>query len=116
MQLIGAYGVLGLLGFLGQMVAGVSARLLPLYAWMRDFSGAGFAAVPSPPHERPVAALQRIVFWGWLLAVPLLALGLVPAHLPSIRAAGLLLGAAAGAGLVQLGLLLRRRFPQAAIS
>jgi hypothetical protein len=29
------YGVFGLVGFLSQMVVGVSRRLLPLFAWLR---------------------------------------------------------------------------------
>lgn len=109
--LLTAYGTFGLLGFLAQMVVGVSVRLLPLYAWMRDFSAAGFDAIPESPHTRPATALHRLSFWCWTLATPLLAVALAPAHTPSIRVAGSLLLVAVGASLVQMILLLRPRFP-----
>ena len=48
-----AYGVVGLVGFLGQMVVGMQARLVPLLAWYRALTAArlrrnnagGFGAV-----------------------------------------------------------------------
>jgi hypothetical protein len=107
LALLTAYGVFGLLGFLAQMVVGVSVRLLPLYAWMRDFSAGGFATVPESPHTRAAVSLHRLSFWCWTLATPLLALGLAPAHTFSIRVGGLMLVVAVGASLTQLVLLLR---------
>jgi len=70
------YGAFGLVGFLAQMVVGVSRRLLPLYAWIRAYEGTGFAVQPRSPHATPARRLQAAVFFLWTLGVPLLATGL----------------------------------------
>ncbi len=70
-----AYGVVGLVGFFGQLVAGMEYRLLPYFAWYWTFANSGFKQSPSP-HAMPVAGLQQLSFWLWLAAVPLLAVGL----------------------------------------
>ena len=43
------YGVLGLVGFLAQMVIGVNARLLPLFSWLTAYAGDDFRTVPPSP-------------------------------------------------------------------
>jgi hypothetical protein len=70
------YGTLGLVGFLSQMVVGVSHRLLPLYAWMRAYEQTGFEVQPRSPHATPVRPLQAATFLLWSAGVPLLAAGL----------------------------------------
>jgi hypothetical protein len=70
------YGVLGLVGFLGQMVIGVNARLLPLFSWLTAYAGDGFRAVPPSPHATPHRALQGWTLTLWSAGVPLLAAGL----------------------------------------
>ena len=69
-----AYGVFGLIGFLGQLVAAVAGELLPSELWIRRF-GAG--QVPNPPP--PLAWVSPPARWsaalGLGLAAPLLALG-----------------------------------------
>lgn len=70
-----AYGVFGLVGFFGQLVAGMEYRLLPYFAWYWTFANSGFKDSPSP-HAMPLAGLQQVSFWLWAIATPLLAIGL----------------------------------------
>jgi hypothetical protein len=92
------YGTFGLVGFLSQMVVGVSNRLLPLYAWLRAYERTEFAVQPASPHATPVRALQAATFGLWTAGVPLLAagLGLERTLLVSAGAAALLLGVLLG--------------------
>jgi hypothetical protein len=71
-----AYGVLGLIGFLAQIVVAMETRLLPMAAWYRTFTGSGHAVVPASPHRMRDRSLQAIVLGGWLLGVPALAGGM----------------------------------------
>jgi hypothetical protein len=71
-----AYGVLGLLGFLGQMVVAMEARLLPMAAWFWSCARSGYRVAPPPPHAMRDRRLQAIVLGGWLIGVPALAGGL----------------------------------------
>jgi hypothetical protein len=71
-----AYGVLGLVGFLSQMVVGMSARLWPMFAWTHSFAGSGFAVPPPTPHVMPDRRLQALTFLLWVASVPLLAAGM----------------------------------------
>jgi hypothetical protein len=71
-----AYGVVGLLGFLGQMVVGMSARLWPMFAWTHSFVGSGYSVPPPTPHVMPNRRLQAVNFLLWTVCVPLLAAGM----------------------------------------
>jgi hypothetical protein len=71
-----AYGVLGLVGFLGQMIVAMEARLLPMIAWYWAYSGSGYAVQPPSPHAMRDRSLQAIILAGWTAAVPALAGGL----------------------------------------
>jgi hypothetical protein len=71
-----AYGVLGLLGFLSQLVVGVAARLLPLAAWLRAFAEGGYAELPASLHTALPQRMLGLVFVLWAFGVPGLALGL----------------------------------------
>jgi len=62
----GAYGVLGLVGFLGQFVVAMERRLLPSFAWR---------------------TAQELIFVLWLFGVPALAIGLAFDLIPFVRAA-----------------------------
>ena len=71
-----AYGVIGLVGFLTQIVVGVEARILPLFGWLWGFADRGHAELPPSLHATPVRTLQVLVFYLWTGGVPLLAGGL----------------------------------------
>ena len=72
LRLAAVYGVFGLIGFLSQMVVGVSARLLPIFA--RLIAG-DWSATPPTPHQLPDRRLQAATFGLWTLGVPVLAAG-----------------------------------------
>jgi hypothetical protein len=90
------YGVLGLVGFLAQMVIGVNARLLPLFSWLTAYAGDGFRAVPPSPHTTPHRALQGWTLVLWSAGVPLLAAGLALDKAAWLTAAGWALFGAVG--------------------
>ena len=82
-----AYGVLGLVGFLSQMVVAMEARLLPMATWYWRYAQSEFRVPPPAPFTMRDRALQAIVFAGWTSAVPLLAAGLF-FESPGLVAAG----------------------------
>jgi len=99
------YGVLGLIGFLAQMVIGVNARLLPLFSWLTAYAGDDFRTVPPSPHSMPHRALQRWTLGLWSAGVPLLAVGLGLDRIGWLSAGGWLLLAAVvldGIGAVRI--------------
>lgn len=104
------YGVLGLVGFLAQIVVGVQQRLLPIYAWLRTRYEGGFVdGIPSP-HATPARRLQAAGFALWTAGVPLLAAGLGLARRPLLSAgASALLAAVVLSGLGGLILFHRSR-------
>lgn len=81
-----AYGVLGLVGFLSQMVVGMSARLWPMFSWTHSFVGSGFAVPPPTPHVMPDRRLQAVTFLLWVACVPVLAAGLFFPDVTLVRA------------------------------
>ncbi len=94
-----AYGVLGLLGFLAQMVVAMEARLLPMAAWFWAYSRSGYRVPPPSPHAMRDRRLQAMAFVAWTLGVPLLAAGMA-AEAPRLVGAGgwvLFAGVALGA-------------------
>jgi hypothetical protein len=112
MAAIPVYGVLGLVGFLAQMVIGVNARLLPLFSWMTAYAGDGFRTVPPSPHALPARALQRWTLGLWSTGVPLLAAGLALDRTAWLSAAGwALLAAVVLDGLGAVRVVRRARFP-----
>jgi hypothetical protein len=76
LALASAYGVLGLVGFLSQIIVGVEARVLPLFAWLWGFADRAYAESPPSLHRAPVRSLQGVAFVFWTAGVPMLALGL----------------------------------------
>ncbi len=111
-----AYGVFALLGFLAQMIVGVQARILPMFAWYHAFAATGFAGPVPPPDALPSRALQEAVFWLWLLGVPSVAGGFALDAVPFLAAGAWLLLAATVLSAVDALLILRpawRRRPPA---
>lgn len=106
------YGVLGLVGFLAQMVIGVNARLLPLFSWLTAYAGDAFRTVPPSPHATPSRTLQVWTLGLWSVGMPLLAAALALDRAPWLTAAGWTLFAAVlldGIGAVRIVLRARPR-------
>jgi hypothetical protein len=99
-----AYGVMGLVGFLGQMIVAMGGRLLPIFAWYWAAAHAGGARPVVSPHDMPWRSAQYIVFALWLAGVPALAAGLAMDLVPVVRAAawGLLAAAVLDTGQAAL--------------
>jgi hypothetical protein len=105
------YGVLGLVGFLAQMVIGVNARLLPLFSWLTAYAGDAFRTVPPSPHAMPSRTLQVWTLGLWSVGVPLLAAALALDRAAWLTAAGWALFAAVvldGIGAARIVLRSRR--------
>lgn len=102
------YGIVGLVGFLTQIVIGVQSRILPIAAWMWGFEERGFDMRPRTPHELVSRPLQLAIFVLWLVGLPLLALafGLDETVWMSIGAS--LLALATLASMVQMTGIARR--------
>jgi hypothetical protein len=107
LPLMWGYGTAGLLGFLGQMVAGIQGRLVPWYAWYRAFAAGGGPPAVSA-HALPSARFAFAVFAGWTAGLPLLAAGLVFGVPLSTRAGAALLAGAVATGGLYLRAMLRR--------
>lgn len=101
-----AYGVLALVGFLAQMVVGVAARLLPLYAWLWGFHDREHRESPPSMHAALSRPAQMAVLLLWSLGVPSLALGLAGDRLPwiSMSAGALALAVVVGGANLTLGI------------
>lgn len=105
-----AYGVVGLVGFLGQMIVAMGGRLLPIFAWY--WAAAGGASQPIiSPHDMPWRPAQYVVFALWLVGVPALAVGLAMDLVPLVRAAAWGLLAAAVLDTAQAATILRHVRP-----
>lgn len=71
-----AYGVLGLVGFLGQVVVAMETRLRPMATWFWSYANSDYQVPPPSPHVMRDRVLQAIVFGGWTAGVPALAAGM----------------------------------------
>jgi hypothetical protein len=96
LQLAAAYGVLGLIGFLAQMVIAMEARLLPMVTWFWAYEASRYKVPPPSPHGMRDRVLQAIVFVVWTVGVPALTLGMwtASARLVSVGAWALFVGVA----------------------
>ena len=103
-----AYGVLALVGFLAQMIAGVAARLLPLYAWLWGFYDREHRESPPPLHGALSRPMQMAAVALWAAGVPALAFGLAGDRLRWISTAAATLAVAVVLGGVNLGVGIRR--------
>jgi hypothetical protein len=92
------YGVFGLVGFLSQLIVGIEARLLPMFAWYWAFAKTGFEGPVPSPHEMPVREFQWPAYVLWLVGVPAMAGGFFFEAIPFLAAgawmllAGVVLG------------------------
>lgn len=98
LRIAAAYGVLGLVGFFSQLVAGMEYRLLPYYAWYWAFANTNFKGPAPGPHDMPIAGIQRVSFLLWIGGVPLLALGVLLLKPLAVQAGGGMLAIAAVLG------------------
>jgi hypothetical protein len=98
LQAAAAYGALGLVGFLAQMVVAMEARLLPTVAWFWAYAATGYGVPPPSPHTMRDRVLQSIVFAAWSLGAPSLAAGLFleSARLVALGAWALFVGVTIG--------------------
>lgn len=86
LHLAAAYGVVGLLGFLAQIVIGMEQRLLPLFTWFWAYARSDFKVPPRAPLAMGDQTLQGLGFAGWAAGVPLLAAGMFRASAPLVAA------------------------------
>ncbi len=70
------YGLLGLVGFLSQIVIGVATRMLPLITWLQRFVRSGQASGFPSQYAMMSRRAQAVSFALWTLGVPVLAAGL----------------------------------------
>lgn len=98
LRIAAAYGVIGLVGFFSQLVAGMEYRLLPYYAWYWAFANTDFKGPAPSPHEMPVRGVQRVAFFLWTVGVPLLAAGMLLVRPLAVAAGSWLLVAAVALG------------------
>lgn len=103
-----AYGVFSLIGFLAQIVVGISLRLLPPFFWMWGLAGSAPGSPPPSPHVLVPRAAQAVGFALWSAGVPTLALGLTLGEPGLLRAAGAGLLTAVALGGVAHARALRR--------
>jgi hypothetical protein len=73
------YAALGLVGFLGQAIVGVSARLLPVFVWLRAYGGRNLIDAPPPPQALVLRELQPWCWASWTSALVALIVGLLRA-------------------------------------
>jgi hypothetical protein len=78
-----AYGVFGLIGFLGQMVVGMLWRLIALTSWYHQMA-AEVEGRLVPPYSMPNRRIQALVFVAWTFAVPSLAAGFALNGIPLV--------------------------------
>lgn len=106
LRFVPAYATIGLLGFLGQMIVGVGARMLPIFVWLRAFGGAHWPSPPPPPHALTLAVVQPWCWLAWVCGVAALAGGFLRADPSWLRlgACGVLLATLLNAAaLARLG-------------
>lgn len=108
-----AYGVLGLVGFLAQMVVAMKGRLLPIFAWYWAFANTGYKGPVPPPHDMPWRPAQLAVVGLWWMGVPVLAWGLAAGAVPAVRAGAWMLLAATALDTVQAGHIVRHAYARA---
>ncbi|OFW14030.1 MAG: hypothetical protein A3H29_15000 [Acidobacteria bacterium RIFCSPLOWO2_02_FULL_67_21] len=79
------YGVLGLVGFLAQMVAAMEIRLLPMVTWCWAYASSGYRVPPPSPHAMRSRSLQVLGLAGWTIGVMALAAGFGFESAPLVR-------------------------------
>jgi hypothetical protein len=105
------YGVLGLVGFLAQMVIGVQARLLAMFAWYQAMARTAPQPPTLAPGEMPDRTLQAIGLVLWIGGVPLLAAGFYLDAGRLLSAGAWCLFCATGVSAINAAIVLRHAFP-----
>lgn len=105
-----AYGVFGIVGFLAQMVLGMQARILPMFAAYHANLMATCDAPPATPREMGSRKMLGAIFYLWLAGVPLLAAGMFLGSAVAVAAAGWMLLVASTLGAVNTAGVLRHAF------
>jgi hypothetical protein len=108
------YGVLGLVGFLAQMVVAMEGRLLPIHAWYWAFANTGFRGPVPSPHEMPWRPGQLIVVLLWFVGLPCLAGGLALEAVPFVAAGAWSLLAATVLDTMQMAIVARHAYARPA--
>jgi hypothetical protein len=108
LRLAFAYGVCGLVGFLGQLVLGIEARIVPLAAWLSSFAGGGYQRQPPSPHTVAPRFLAALTFLLWTLGTPCLAIGLALDRPRLTSAGGAMMATAVLGVFASAGAALRR--------
>lgn len=94
LRLATAYGFTALVGFLGQMIVGMRAKILSVFTWYHVFTKQQSTQdLPRPVHM-PVRIFQGFTFALWTAGLPLVIVGILGAAPFPIRAGacGLLAG------------------------
>jgi hypothetical protein len=107
LQAAAAYGVLGLIGFLGQLIVAMQTRLLPMAAWYWTDAPGGDTPSPLTMRDR---TLQSLVFGGWTVGVPSLAGGLFFESASMVALGACALFAAVAIGALDSGLVVISTF------
>lgn len=105
-----AYGVFALLGFLAQMVVGIAARILPMFAWTHYYVGSDFREIPPSQYTMHDRRLQAVGLVLWSVGVPLLAWGLSFDRWTAVSVAATALLAALAANGINTVLIVRHAF------
>jgi hypothetical protein len=112
LALASAYGVLGLLGFLSQIIVGVEGRLLPLFGWLWGFADREHKESPPSLYRAPSRALQGLTLVLWTSGVPLMAYGLAAERSGVVSAGAGALGVAVLTGSANAVVVLTRLWRQ----
>jgi hypothetical protein len=107
-----AYGVAGLIGYVSQIIVGISGRLLPTHAWYRAMIALEGQPPPISAHRLAERRLILPIFLLWVVAVPALAIGLMSETHAVISGAALLLVIATVLQTVHMILIVRRANPR----
>jgi len=91
LRLAMVYGVLGLVGFLAQMVVAMEGRLLALHAWYWAYANSGYRGTVPSSHEMASGDAQTLVLVLWIFGVPSLAAGFGLDAVPFVRGGALAL-------------------------
>jgi hypothetical protein len=108
LRIASAYGALGLVGFLAQMVVAMEGRLLTLHAWYWAFANRGYRHPGFSPHDIASRPAQLTIWVLWVLGIASLAIGLGLGRVALVRGGGCVLFAATVLDSAHLGHVIRR--------
>jgi hypothetical protein len=109
-RLRAVYGVLGVVGFLAQIVVGVRTRILPMFAALHVNLARGCEVAPITPADMGSVRARWAVLLLWIAGVPLLAAGMALPSAPLLGVAGWLLLAATAIDGIEAWIIARLAF------